>query len=169
MRITVSSTRAALNIGMDQEALTAALNGRPRIFVKFDALSGQLILCGRHDQGNLPYRTGGIWYVNIKGGFRGYSKHGKIVFQGDEIILANEEVRLSLPRVLPAPIVFLKRTSKLRASAAHSPALPKPITGANMVMTIDDMTICFTIPPAEALKIAFSMGAKGYMIEGAKQ
>ncbi len=39
---------------------------------------------------------------------------------------------------------------------------------ANMVMTIGDMTICFNVPQQAALKLAFSLSAKGYMTEGAE-
>lgn len=160
MRITISNTTSALNIGMDQEAATAILRGSPRLLVRFDAPNNCLVLSGSFNEGKRAYLNHEVWYVNIIGGVRGHSRHGKIVFKGEDIVPLDGAFVLNLPKTLPPLIAQTPNTTLTKP--------PKPRTGANMVMTIGDMTVCFNVPQQAALKLAFSLSAKGYMTEGAE-
>ncbi len=167
MRITISNTAHALNIGFDPDALTALLGTNKKIRAQFDKGKNEIFIRSDPKIGRTPYKQNSAYYINILGGLRGLKRHSKIVFGDSDIKRVDGGYLLCLSDILPSATPFIRAKRNIRRDTAL-PKPPKPKTGANMVMTIGDMTICFNIPSQAALKLAFSLSAKGYMTEGAE-
>ena len=159
MRITLSSTRSAVNFGFGKSAAAQLLNGRSKFIVKYDREARSLSVIPS-DKGCATYGNGTITYLTVRGGIAGYPKHDKIILLDGSIKTHQDgSFSIMIPEKLPDYSGGFKRKKPEGEVAASKRNY------ANMVMTIADMTICFSVPSTEALKMAFSMGAKGYMTE----
>ena len=163
MRITLSCTRSAVNFGFDKSAATQLLGGRSKFIVKYDREARSLSVIPS-DKGCATYghntRNGTITYLTVRGGVSGHPKHDKITLLDGSIKKHQDgSFSIMIPEKLPPYSGGFKRKKP------KDEAVASKRNYANLVMTIEDMTICFNVPSAEALKMAFSMGAKGYMTE----
>ena len=168
MRITVSCTRSGLNFGFDKSAASQLLEGRTRFIVRYGREARSLIVVPSDKgyatygsgKGYATYGNGTITYLTVRGGVSGHPKHDKIILLDGSIKKHQDgSFSIMIPEKLPSYSGGFKRKKPEGEVAASKRNY------ANMVMTIADMTICFSVPSTEALKMAFSMGAKGYMTE----
>ena len=183
MRLLISSTSAGVNLSFDP-ALASHLTGVDKSEIKdwfkvnMNIVAGAVTIACDPSGVTCATRDGVLRGTAFRcrfgfGRVKEYPKHGRIFFGdgGHPLYLGNGIVNFTLPKILPPHQDMVRKFRHIVRGyrEEHEALVPAarvfPVSrSSNLIMTVGDLTLCYSVPEKELLELTFSLAHKGYAV-----